>query len=181
MCADPFPSPPLPPLPFQQKGHKSRSVYVAFPVVDMSEGLQEAMKGKEEEGGEIHFAIWTTTPWTLPANAAIAVNADLEYAVAREEEDEEGGGGGRCFVVASDLLTQLEEKVGRQLVEIATVTGDTLAGSTYKHPLFEERGKSPVIVGGDYITTESGTGLVHTAPGHGAEDYIGKRRRRGRR
>lgn len=73
------------------------------------------------------------------------------------------------LVVAHDLIDRLSEKLGLPLTALASLTGAQLAGCQYRHPLFERT--SPVVIGGDYITTESGTGLVHTAPGHGQEDY----------
>lgn len=77
----------------------------------------------------------------------------------------------RCkrLVVAHDLIERLAEKLGTSLKPLGTLTGAQLAGCVYRHPLFDRT--SPVVVGGDYITTDSGTGLVHTAPGHGTEDY----------
>ena len=76
----------------------------------------------------------------------------------------------RRLVVAADLAPALAEKFGVQLSTLCTLSGAQLEGCSYRHPLFERQ--SPVVVGGDYITTESGTGLVHTAPGHGQEDYL---------
>ena len=73
------------------------------------------------------------------------------------------------LIVAQDLIGRLSEKLGLPLTALGSLTGAQLAGCQYRHPLFERT--SPVVIGGDYITTESGTGLVHTAPGHGQEDY----------
>lgn len=73
------------------------------------------------------------------------------------------------IIVAHDLIQSLSEKLGVQLTLLGDLTGAQLAGCQYRHPLFDRT--SPVVIGGDYITTESGTGLVHTAPGHGQEDY----------
>ena len=73
------------------------------------------------------------------------------------------------LIVAHDLIDRLSEKLGLPLTALGSLTGAQLAGCQYRHPLFERT--SPVVIGGDYITTESGTGLVHTAPGHGQEDY----------
>ena len=73
------------------------------------------------------------------------------------------------LVVAEDLADSLAAKFGVQLQRLGSLTGAQLAGCQYRHPLFDRT--SPVLIGGDYITTESGTGLVHTAPGHGQEDY----------
>ncbi|QDZ22563.1 Isoleucine--tRNA ligase [Chloropicon primus] len=137
-------------------GHKSRSIYVAMPLAET--------KAEALEGLEASLAIWTTTPWTIPANLAVAVNSEIEYAVCKME-----GGGSSHLIVASDLVESLSEKIGRALSIVAKLKGSELEGCTYKHPLYERT--SPVVIGGDYITTESGTGLVHTAPGHGQDDF----------
>ena len=100
------------------------------------------------------MAIWTTTPWTLPANLAVSVNERLDYALADDGE-------GRLLLVAADLIEPLSGTLERPLSRRATVKGALLAGLTYRHPLLDRT--SPVVIGGDYITTESGTGLVHTA------------------
>ena len=73
------------------------------------------------------------------------------------------------LIVAHDLIDRLSDKLGMRLTSLGDLTGAQLAGCLYRHPLFDRT--SPVVIGGDYITTESGTGLVHTAPGHGQEDY----------
>ena len=75
----------------------------------------------------------------------------------------------RKLVVADEMVDSLSQKWGTQLQRLGTLSGAELAGCQYRHPLCDRC--SPVLVGGDYITTESGTGLVHTAPGHGQEDY----------
>lgn len=75
----------------------------------------------------------------------------------------------RKLVIASDLVAPLAEKLGVPLSTLCTAPGSAFEGCTYRHPLAGR--ESPVVIGGDYITTESGTGLVHTAPGHGQEDY----------
>lgn len=141
-------------------GHKSRSIYVGFPIEERTEKL----KGGNLEGKKCSFAVWTTTPWTMPANQAIAVNESIEYSVAQMD------GSDSYLIVAEDLLEALSEKIGVKLSSVMKVKGSDLAGCTYKHPLYGR--VSPVVVGGDYITTESGTGLVHTAPGHGQDDFI---------
>ena len=83
--------------------------------------------------------------------------------------DESTGWQCRRLIVAHDLIQRLSEKLGVELKLLGSLTGAQLAGCQYRHPLFDR--SSPVVIGGDYITTESGTGLVHTAPGHGQEDY----------
>ena len=151
-------------------GHTSPSVYVAFPAVGLPDALRNALKTEginlpddaEALGNALRVAIWTTTPWTLPANLAVSVNERLDYALADD-------GNGRLLLVAADLVDPLSATLERPLVSKATVKGALLAGLSYRHPLLERT--SPVVIGGDYITTESGTGLVHTAPGHGVDDF----------
>ena len=152
------------------EGHTSPSLYAAFPVISLPPALQGPLA---EYASELGVAIWTTTPWTLPGNLAIAVNPELVYAVVHAVDD---GAPGRFkyLLVAKDLVETLETKFETPLVVEATVMGKALEGMLYQHPLFDRR--SEVVIGGDYITTESGTGLVHTAPGHGQEDYqVGQR------
>lgn len=166
------------------EGHTSRSIYVAMPLQDLGPGVPEAAR---EALAGAHLAIWTTTPWTIPANLAVAVNADLQYAVVQVEAAAPAAEGGaqrqqawraQRLVVAADLVPTLASKWGVGLRELAVVSGAHLEGCTYRHPLHDHGQSrtfarvSPVVAGGDYITTESGTGLVHTAPGHGQEDYL---------
>ncbi|MCG9890041.1 MAG: isoleucine--tRNA ligase [Thermosynechococcaceae cyanobacterium MS004] len=147
------------------EGHTSPSLYAAFEVTSFPKALQGPL---HPYLGELGVAIWTTTPWTLPGNLAIAVNPDLVYAVVHAVDDG-APGRFRYLLVAKDLVETLEAKFETPLMVEATVMGKALEHTTYRHPLFER--ESEVVIGGDYITTESGTGLVHTAPGHGQEDY----------
>ncbi|KAK9835222.1 hypothetical protein WJX81_006819 [Elliptochloris bilobata] len=148
------------------EGHTSRSVYVAMPLVATGEGVPAELR---EALGGAALAIWTTTAWTLPANLAVAVNERLRYALVEAEGGAAAGWAARRLVVAEDLVGALAAKLSTQLRVVGALTGGQLAGCRYRHPLLEREG--PVVVGGEYITTESGTGLVHTAPGHGQEDY----------
>ncbi len=151
-------------------GHTSPSVYVAFPVLKLPSSLRYTLDDQglklpttqSDLSKALKVAIWTTTPWTLPANLAISVNERLDYAFAED-------GKGMILVVATELLELLREKLELPLKVQATVKGDLLEGLLYLHPLMERT--SPVVKGGEYITTESGTGLVHTAPGHGVDDF----------
>jgi len=138
--------------------HYSRSIYVKFPISVPSPSLANAGHG------DAHIAIWTTTPWTMPANLAVAVNPQLSYCVVTHPSTDK-------LVVATDLVETLASKFKLEtpFTVVHTLLGSELVGTTYKHPLYDRT--SPVLEGGDYITTESGTGLVHTAPGHGVEDY----------
>ncbi|MGI2906232.1 isoleucine--tRNA ligase [Tolypothrix sp. VBCCA 56010] len=147
------------------EGHTSRSIYAAFPMVSLSEGVKAALG---EFLPELTVAIWTTTPWTIPGNLAVALNPDLNYAVV--EVSRKDAKTQRYLIVAAELVERLSATLGTELTVKATVKGKDLEHSTYRHPLYDRQ--SPIVIGGDYVTTESGTGLVHTAPGHGQEDYI---------
>mmetsp|Transcript_30583 Transcript_30583/g.116965 ORF Transcript_30583/g.116965 Transcript_30583/m.116965 type:complete len:292 (+) Transcript_30583:514-1389(+) len=135
--------------------HISRSIYAAFSIVDADKSKNELVK---KHSDALSVAVWTTTPWTLPANRAVAVNPAIVYALVELE--------GRVLIVAKDLVEAVGHKLEKDLVVIGEVTGNDLAGLHYEHPI-QDGLKCKILIGGDYITTESGTGLVHTAPGHG--------------
>ncbi|HEY9630107.1 MAG TPA: isoleucine--tRNA ligase [Coleofasciculaceae cyanobacterium] len=143
------------------EGHTSRSLYAAFRMVSLSESAAALQPYLTELG----VAIWTTTPWTIPANLAVAVNPDLKYSVV-----EAANLPFKYLIVATELVERLSQLFATELTVKATVTGKDLEHSTYQHPLFDRQ--SPIVIGGDYVTTESGTGLVHTAPGHGLDDFM---------
>jgi len=137
--------------------HTSPSIFVKFPMIsDMTE-TYPALKGKQ-----ISVVIWTTTPWTIPANLAIALHPDLEY-VAAETQDNE------VMILAKGLLDMCMDTFGiksyETLVEFKAAELENLEA---KHPLYD---RSSVIVLAPYVTLEAGSGCVHTAPGHGREDY----------
>ena len=140
------------------------SVYVLFPV-SQSEKLPPRLG--LPSGASASLMIWTTTPWTLPANLAVAVGPLAEYGLFRVSES----GSDRFVVVAEALASRtLRQGDGAGFERLGTVSGQELAdsGITYRHPFAERTG---IVVTADYVTLEDGTGLVHTAPGHGAEDY----------
>jgi isoleucyl-tRNA synthetase len=152
------------------EGHTSRSLYAAFEILSLPSALQSSL---DSYLGKLGVAIWTTTPWTIPANLAVSVNPELIYAVV-EVDPEHPVGRFHYLIVAKDLVERLSEILGTQLTIQATLVGKTLEHCVYRHPLYDRQ--SPIVIGGDYVTTESGTGLVHTAPGHGLEDYqVGQR------
>lgn len=148
--------------------HVSRSIYVGFKVTKPSEKLRAALGGNQD----VRLSIWTTTPWTIPANLAVAVHGELEYCLASHPSVANGA----HFLVGLPLVGSLSAKLGldANAGEALHVTkvfrGEELVGTQYQHPLCERT--SEVVLGGDYINMESGTGLVHTAPGHGQEDYL---------
>ncbi|MGY3778840.1 isoleucine--tRNA ligase [Isobaculum melis] len=136
----------------EYKDVKSASIYVAFNVVD-GKGLLDT---------ETAFVIWTTTPWTIPANLGISVNPSYDYAVVEAD--------GRKFVVAKDMLTPVSEAIGWENVQILKeLKGSELEYMTAQHPLYD---RTSLLMLGDHVTLDAGTGLVHTAPGHGDDDYI---------
>jgi isoleucyl-tRNA synthetase len=139
--------------------HTSTSVYVNFPMLA---GVPPTWGD-----GPWHAMIWTTTPWTLPANVAIAAHPDVEYAGIRYVDPESGA------TVQTILAAELVGKVMAlrnvtSFTEVGRVKGRELEGSRYRHVFVDREG--PIVLA-DYVTVEDGTGLVHTAPGHGAEDY----------
>jgi isoleucyl-tRNA synthetase len=146
------------------EGHTSRSVYVSFPIIQAGEKVEDLLTPYLPDLG---VAIWTTTPWTLPGNLAVALNPDLTYAIA---ETDQPICQQKYLIVALDLVERLSTLWECNLTVKTTVKGADLEHTQYRHPLYNRQ--SPIVIGGDYVTTESGTGLVHTAPGHGQEDYI---------
>ncbi|WP_320666441.1 isoleucine--tRNA ligase [Prochlorococcus sp. MIT 1307] len=152
------------------EGHTSPSIYVAFPAIEVPDNLRIALssqdlnlpQSKSELEKVLKIAVWTTTPWTLPSNLAISVNDRLEYVFASDEN-------GQVFILAAALLSIVSQTLDLKLTVRATIKGKFLDGLLYRHPLLDRT--SSVVIGGDYITTESGTGLVHTAPGHGIDDF----------
>ncbi len=137
--------------------HISPSVYLRFPVVSLPPGSFDEIP----KVGAVSCAVWTTTPWTLPADVAVAVHPYLEYVLVRTA--------GEHLVVARGLLKATMEGIGVEEYEIVgAAKGETLEGGRLKHP-FEDR-EVPVVLA-EYVTLEQGTGCVHTAPGHGREDF----------
>lgn len=136
---------------YQEK--ESDSVYVRFAVAESPPPLR---KRARVEGASI--LIWTTTPWTLPANMAVCAGADIIYVLVRVDNER--------FLVAKDLLESVFKNQAVEILE--TFTGTDLIGLTLKH-CFEDR-EVPLILG-NHVTTDAGTGFVHTAPAHGADDY----------
>ncbi len=144
------------------------SIYVAFELASGADALPHG------DGDKMSLLIWTTTPWTLPANLAVAVHPEFSYCCVHAETAD----GPVTFVIAESrlegVLAILKSKRGDWLKShelLATLKGQQLldAKLTYRHPLFED--KLCPVVPADYVTLEDGTGLVHTAPGHGLEDY----------
>ncbi|MDR3165198.1 MAG: class I tRNA ligase family protein, partial [Synergistaceae bacterium] len=134
----------------------SPSIYVAYPF-RAAETKFPALAGRDTS-----VIIWTTTPWTLPASLAVAVHPDFEYAFFEA--------GGRVYLIASGLKEEVSKNTGIEFGEaLVTIKGRGLEGLKAVHPFYE--GREIPFVQADYVTLDAGTGCVHTAPGHGAEDY----------
>ena len=137
--------------------HTSPSVYVRFRLTD--ESVESLGLPLEKP---LYAVIWTTTPWTLPANLAIAVKPDYQYAVIEHD--------GAHYILANELLSQVTLKFGWTDFKLAKLyQGRALEHLRYRHPWIRREG---VFVLADYVTLDAGTGLVHTAPGHGADDFV---------
>ncbi len=117
---------------------------------------------EEAKGYKTSIIIWTTTPWTIPSNKAVALHPDVNYAILSV-------GSGKAWIVAESKISQLMERFGiKEFKQIACIKGSCLEGRKLLHPL--TNAVVPVVLA-DYVTTDSGTGAVHTAPGHGSDDY----------
>ena len=141
----------------EYENHSSPSVWVRFALTSDPAAIDPELAGKN-----VYGLIWTTTPWTLPANLAIAFHPKYTYAAVKEGED--------YYIVAEDLLAATAEACGWKSREPAFLfKGEKLKGFEFQHPFLNR--KSIGILGG-HVTLEQGTGAVHTAPGHGQEDYV---------
>jgi isoleucyl-tRNA synthetase len=140
--------------------HRSPSIYVEFPLSPDDAGTM-GRRVPALAGRDVSVLIWTTTPWTIPANLAIAFHPEFEYGAYETD--------GRVVWLAVKLAPAVEAAIGRRLgAPLVTVSGATLEGVRFRHPLYE---RDSVAVVADYVTLEQGTGAVHTAPGHGADDF----------
>ena len=139
----------------------SPSIYVRFPAVSAVE-IEEKFNAVGKGHGKLSAVIWTTTPWTMPSNRAIAVNADLEYHLVQLGDER--------VILAAELVESVAKAVGVEQVEVlGSVKGQALELVRFNHPFYDFT--VPVILG-DHVTTDGGTGLVHTAPDHGLDDFI---------
>lgn len=142
----------------------SFSIDVAFPVVD--ETAFTRTMGNVGGEGSVAVVIWTTTPWTLPSNQAVSLNAELDYVLVQCDLD----GTSRRFVLAEALLESVLTRWGVEQHKIlGKAKGEALENLMLQHPFYERQ--VPVILG-DHVTTEAGTGCVHTAPDHGVDDFV---------
>ena len=134
-----------------------RTIYVKFPVKN-----DHGKLSKYAPLDKIFFVIWTTTTWTLPANLAISLNGSFIYVLAQAPN-------GEVYILAKDLMESVAKAAGIESFNVlAELTGAELDLMTAQHPFMD---RESIIICGDHVTAESGTGCVHTAPGHGVDDY----------
>ena len=141
--------------------HTSPSIYVSFPLSNESTP-ELTSKAPELAGRTVSVLIWTTTPWTIPANLAVAFHPEFDYAAYAADAE-------TIVIVAEPLAERVGRAIGRSFgTPVARFKGRDLEGLRFRHPLYE---RDSVAVLADYVTLEQGTGVVHTAPGHGADDF----------
>lgn len=134
--------------------HSSPSITVKFALKDVPPFL------KEYSGKDIFVLIWTTTPWTIPANLAIALHPDFDYALFQMN--------GELYIAASSLLPAIAALNGNTFTKLKEFKGRELAGFKARHPLYD---RDSLLINTNYVLLDQGTGCVHTAPGHGQDDY----------
>ena len=135
--------------------HVSKAIYVRFPLLDDPNKLFEGIKN-------VYTIIWTTTPWTIPANLACAFHPDFNYDLVRVGQNH--------YLVLQDLVPKIAEALGWEDIEVVkSMEGINFENMTFKHPIFD---RPSIAVMATYVTTEDGTGVVHTAPSHGRDDFF---------
>ncbi len=148
--------------------HYSKSIYVSLKITKISDEILSQILQKQPNIKKDFFlnnsfiTIWTTTPWTIPANEAVAVNPKINYVFSIDRENQ-------IYLFAKELFSEISKKIDKDLKILLEVKGSSLENIEYKHPTKDKNCR--IVLGGDYITTDSGTGVVHTAPGHGVDDF----------
>ncbi|KAI0474021.1 isoleucyl-tRNA synthetase [Xylariaceae sp. FL0804] len=143
--------------------HVSHSAWVRFPITPGWRDLPQFEDVQDRIHGGLYALIWTTTPWTLPANRAIAVHSDLQYCVVSDGEN--------ALLVAESRLDALNAKLAGQLVFVKSIEGKQLEGLQYANRLRGRAASPQPVIHADFVAADSGSGLVHLAPGHGFDDY----------
>ncbi|KAK9959829.1 hypothetical protein ABG768_009930 [Culter alburnus] len=139
--------------------HVSRALYITFPLVT----LPAKLAVKAENWGRVSALIWTTQPWTIPANEAVCYMPKVQYSVVKRADNEQ------LLLVATDRMNSLASKLGTDLESLGTFAGSDLEGGVCQHPTTPS--KEVPLLPANHVTMTKGTGLVHTAPAHGMEDY----------
>ena len=147
----------------EYKEHTSSSIYVRFRANDAQRAEVLRRAQLSDDGTPLSIVIWTTTPWTLPANVAIALKPDADYGIYRID--------GEDVVIADALAAPVLARIGGDgaaFAKRALLSGEALSGTAMRHPFLD---RDSVVVTADYVELETGTGAVHTAPGHGVDDF----------
>ena len=149
----------------EYENHTSPSIWVRYPVLALPPNEPQLQVNR------LYALVWTTTPWTLPASMALAFNRELDYAIATDE-------GGDNYIVADYLIENgsVARETGLRFTNVVrSFPGTAFAGASFVHPFLTDRAPLPAVFG-EHVTLEQGSGIVHTAPGHGAEDFaVGRR------
>jgi isoleucyl-tRNA synthetase len=136
------------------ENHRSRAIYVKFPLIDRLKDVPNDLP--------VHLLIWTSTPWTIPSNRAICINEQFEYTILSSYKDN--------LIISKELAPKIL-KLSPEYKQIpVTIPGASLIGLSYKNPKID--GSKFPVLHGDHVTNSAGTGMVHTAPGHGNDDYF---------
>ena len=144
----------------EYKEKTSKSIDVTFKVdKDSLPKINKIFKTNISES--ISFVIWTTTPWTIPSNVAVCINAELEYSMIDVDN--------RYIVIASDMIDECMKRWGTQGDEVSKISGKLIKDIDLLHPFLDRKS---ILLHGDHVTTEAGTGCVHTAPAHGIDDHL---------
>jgi isoleucyl-tRNA synthetase len=144
----------------EYQDHTSFSVYVKFPFTDAAK--VDAALADKIGGKKVSIVIWTTTPWTLPANLGISLNPGFEYSAIEAN--------GEVLILASELVERVAKTIGLESYNVlAKYSGERFDRLKAKHPFID---RESLLMLGDHVTLDAGTGAVHTAPGHGYEDFL---------
>ena len=144
----------------EYKDKNSKSIDVLFEADnDSLSKLKEIFKTNKPES--ISFVIWTTTPWTIPSNVAVCINRDLDYSLIDI--------GNKYLVIASEMIGSCGERWGKKVKEVSKISGTLIKDLELLHPFLNRKS---ILLHGNHVTTEAGTGCVHTAPAHGIDDHL---------
>ncbi|CAH0518779.1 unnamed protein product [Peronospora belbahrii] len=155
-----------------QDDHVSRAAYIKFHFASIgTNSNQEVARVTKKYGNHLSAVVWTTTPWTIPSNQALCLNPELEYVIVRPRNVDLKD----CYLIAKALqetfatILKRDNETEVELEVLETHKGTSLKGTHFFHPLVN---RQVVVLMGDHVTTDAGTGIVHTAPGHGQDDYF---------
>ena len=141
--------------------HVSTAAFFKYPLHDCSEALKERLK---MDVRYLSAVVWTTNPWTIPANRAIAFHRDIEYRIVRSTAH-------GYILLAASRVEELQKHCKEDFEVYISIQGRELIGTTYRSPVFDSQASPRPLLHGNFVTEGSGSGLVHVAPGHGIEDY----------